>query len=748
MIERILDNGLRMRAEALEGGIIRLQAGGLDGYQPSLLERYGVIESLPVDPEWATQGTTLHSPDGGRVEITPELGVRACLAGGIEIATAPGTQPGTGPTLHGNRGCRVNLPIAPDEKLIGFGDQVRTRFLLNGQRDELWIRYPLKHVPVPLLMSSRGYGIFFNTTRRLHFDIGATDPELARFVIEKQYLDMYLIPGGTYEEILRGYCRLTGFPPLAPRKSFGLWLILHSKASGHEALQVARTLREEGIACDNLSFEPDWMEKRYDFSADKEWNAERFRGATAASGFRRGPDRMLSALERMGFAAGLWLCSRWDFTWEEERRLGTDACREGDPLDLEGIELSHFDENVGHKPIYMDENTRRDEAWFDHLKKFVDDGARFFKVDPAVLINEFPDRLYGNGCTDDEMHNIAFLLCSKQMAQDYEAHTGRRSYGISVAGWAGQQRFAGTWAGDTGGGPQPLAGILQDAAVGHAYATCDMKTDCVEGIHMGFLLPWALINSWSSFHYPGYQGDRYDSIYRDYSALRMQLLPYLYGLAHRASQTGKAIVRPLFMEHPETEAAYEELRQFYLGDTLLVSAYRGERLLLPAGRWYDWWTGAIIEGAWQETKVPMPPDRGGHLLLREGGLVPLGPAMPFVDSEPMTSLTWRVFPGGEGSSFRFYWDDGDSFAYREGQYGAATLTLAPCSGGWSLTWSDPEGTQGAALHDTIHTFTFAGLSAQATTVVDGQQTSLVLDPQNGLMILEGVPFGRKVVLQT
>ena len=102
------------------------------------------------------------------------------------------------------------------------------------------------------------------------------------------------------------------------------------------------------------------------------------------------------------------------------------------------------------------------------------DGVRFFKVDPAKLINEFPDRLYGNGKMDDEMHNLAFLLCSRQMAADYEAHTGRRSYGISVAGWAAQQRFAGTWAVDTGGGPQPLVGILQDAIVGHTYATCDM----------------------------------------------------------------------------------------------------------------------------------------------------------------------------------------------------------------------------------------------------------------------------------
>ncbi len=190
---------------------------------------------------------------------------------------------------------------------------------------------------------------------------------------------------------------------MVPLKSFGLWLIMHTRATGHDVLTVARTLRDKRIPCDNVSLEPGWMERHYDYSTGKEWNAEKFRGTPRGSWFRAGPDRMINALNRMGFDLGLRLCCRYDFTWEEERRRIGDADEEAvskSPVDDLGA-APVDDKPSGHDPVYLDTNTIRDAAWFAHLQKFVDDGVRFFKVDPAQLINEFPDRLCGNGYGDE-----------------------------------------------------------------------------------------------------------------------------------------------------------------------------------------------------------------------------------------------------------------------------------------------------------------------------------------------------------
>lgn len=105
----------------------------------------------------------------------------------------------------------------------------------------------------------------------------------------------------------------------------------------------------------------------------------------------------------------------------------------------------------------MDPYTKVDEPWFEHLKKFVDQGARCFKLDGANQIVDHPDRKWGNGMDDEEMHNLYPLIYGKQMSQGYADYTGRRSMIYSASGYAGIQRFCASWAGDTGGGPKPLA---------------------------------------------------------------------------------------------------------------------------------------------------------------------------------------------------------------------------------------------------------------------------------------------------
>lgn len=719
-MERSRNDGVRLRIEPLAHGVVRIQAGGYDGFRESLLERYGLLNKLDRAADALDGPERVELKDGISVTVNDRLDFAVSQSGSPLFDVLPGTVVATAPTLHRNAGYRLEIGLREGERLVGFGDHQREQLILNGRRDSLWIEYPLRHVPVPFFMSSRGYGMFFNTTRKLDYDIGAEDPAVARFAVERDELDIFVWSGDRFTDMIETYCRLTGFPALPSLSSFGLWLIMHTRANGHDVLNVARTLRKEEIPCDNISLEPDWMQQRYDFSVEKEWNAERFRGTPDGSWFRAGPDRMINALNRMGFELGLWLCCRYDMTWEEERRRGTEIQADANVIS-DGILLNDPDAEgegtkpAGHAPMLMDTNTVVDEPWFRHLEKFVDDGVRFFKVDPAVLINEFPDRLYGNGRHDDEMHNIAFLLNSKQMSLDYETYTGRRSYGIAVAGWAGLQRFPGTWAGDTGGGAGPMVGILQDAVVGHCYATCDMNTSDIAGLHMGFLLPWALINSWASFHYPGFQGSEMDAAYREYSRLRMSLLYYLYGLAWRASKTGRAIARPLFLEWQDRDEAYEATGQFLLGDGFLVSVYQ-DHVLVPQGKWYDYFRDEVIDGHWDDRELPVADGRGGHLLMREGAIVPTIEPMQYVRQRPLTSIIWEVFPGSNPTEFTLYVDEGDGLTHRRGAYATATFKCEPLERGALLSMSPVSGNEPERISRVTHHVRIVGLTPHAGSI--------------------------------
>ena len=300
---------------------------------------------------------------------------------------------------------------------------------------------------------------------------------------ESGALDYYVLVGDSYREILDLYTQLTGRPALPPLWSFGLWFISRTQADCKEFLDDCLNFRREGMPCDALSLEPGWMASDYDFSTDKTWHPERFPIPAYAE---YGPNNFLDAARRLGFKPGLWLCNDYDLSWEEERRLRAERTMADDAqASAEGHEV---DERL-QRGIRMDKLTKPDEPWFEHLKKFIDQGVEYFKQDGASQVLPHPDRKWANGMDDQEMHNLYPLLYSKQMHQGFREHTGRRATGFTPCGWVGFQRWTGTWAGDTGGGPEPLCASLNLSLCGHVYSTVDMEVQTKEGIHFGFLQP-------------------------------------------------------------------------------------------------------------------------------------------------------------------------------------------------------------------------------------------------------------------
>ena len=86
---------------------------------------------------------------------------------------------------------------------------------------------------------------------------------------------------------------------------------------------------------------------------------------------------------------------------------------------------------------------------------------------------------------------------------------------------------------------------------------------------------------------------------------------------------------------------------------------------LPAGAWYDYWSGERMEGGRQVDRqvdlATLP------LYIRAGAVLPMGPVRQYVTQQVEEPLTVRVYPGAAGE-FVLYEDDGASFAYERGQF--------------------------------------------------------------------------------
>jgi alpha-glucosidase (family GH31 glycosyl hydrolase) len=121
--------------------------------------------------------------------------------------------------------------LLPDENFYGFGE----RFNAFGQRGRivtLWdvdcwdgnIHGQLNQAykNIPLMHSTRGYSLFWNTAYRMRADIGNAVADRYRITVFGNILDVFLWPVPP-EEALRSYTDLTGKPMLPHRWAFEPW---------------------------------------------------------------------------------------------------------------------------------------------------------------------------------------------------------------------------------------------------------------------------------------------------------------------------------------------------------------------------------------------------------------------------------------------------------------------------------------------------------------------------------------------
>jgi alpha-glucosidase (family GH31 glycosyl hydrolase) len=644
---------------------IRLNATGIFDASPMVC--YGILNSTWPDIQTHTTETArqiIIRTDRVSLVINKKDGRLTFLHNGKKILTQT-----EAPVCDPERGFRAAFTLKDNEKLYGLGDETRDTIQKRGRLARMWVKNVACYVPIPILISTGGWAILLNTTQKHYFDLGHSQTNQMAFGANAGELDYYLIAGEDLPTLLNRYTDIAGKPHLLPLWGYGLTFVCNQQANAREMLDDCLNLRRENIPCDLVGLEPGWMSKRYDYSIEKDWHTERF---FIPPWSKKGPHTFLAAAERLGFKMSLWLCCDYDLSFEEERQAGTTVQKRSRNESVHPDDFEQ-DQNFGHGPIYQDKLTKPDEPWFEHLKKFVDQGVCAFKMDGALQVNEHPDRRYGNGMTDADMHNLYPTLLNKQMSLGFKEHTGRRAMIYSSGGYLGIQRYAATWAGDTGGGPKPLVSILNHGLSGHANASCDMDVFTPAGIHFGFFMPWSQVCSWAYWRHPWLLGEHLGNIFKYYARLRYRLLPYIYSMAHIAARTGYPIMRAMPLVFPNDPQADYLMHQYMFGDAFLTGAFI-DHIHLPQGRWIDYWTGEVHTGP-KDMTCNIPADRGGSLFVRAGAIIPHWPDMQYVGQKPVDTLDLHVYPHGD-SSFTLYEDDGISYAYQEG---AVTTTEIGCS---------------------------------------------------------------------
>jgi alpha-glucosidase len=161
---------------------------------------------------------------------------------------------------------------------------------------------------------------------------------------------------------------------------------------------------------------------------------------------------------------------------------------------------------------------------------------------------------------------------------------------------------------------------------------------------------------------------------RETIQFRYRLLPYLYSLLFAAHSNGTPIISPLVYYFPDDNLCQTESFDFMLGDQLLVASVleegaRERSIYLPKGcDWIDFFTGAYFTGG-QTVTIPAPLERL-PILVRAGGILPLGKVMRFVGEQADDLRQIYLFPNHQqgGGHFTLIEDDGFSLGYQRGEF--------------------------------------------------------------------------------
>ena len=463
---------------ALAEGIYRVILRRDARQRESMLTRYGIVQT----DLGAVEATRLENGlRAGESRVEVEDGRAVFHSRGYSLVLDASA---TFQERYRYGGFCLRIPLDEDERLFGLGDETRDALMKRGREADLWQANVTSYGPVPYVMSAKGWSILLNVTYRHHYDLGKTDPDALRVESAQGMLDAYVFLGASMKDALDKYTRVSGRPVLLPKAAYGLTFVNNEEEGARDLLQNCLMFRREKIPCDIMGLEPGWMSKHYDFSVDKKWDDTRFYRPYWMPENYSGSGTFFYNLRQMGYKLSLWLCCDYDLLWQEENE-----CRERRAADgAMAADAEIVDEHLSGA-LYMDKITKPGEGWFEHLKKFVDNGAAAFKLDGANQVLEHPDRLFAGRYTDDEVHNVYPVVYGKQMKEGFQKYTGRRAMIYTPCMYAGQQQYCATWAGDTGGGYKTMVSIQNLAMCGHSNASCDMDVTQLSSIHYCALMP-------------------------------------------------------------------------------------------------------------------------------------------------------------------------------------------------------------------------------------------------------------------
>jgi alpha-D-xyloside xylohydrolase len=550
-------------------------------------------------------------------------------------------------------------------------------------------------------MSSKGYGVFFNTARylKVYAQVGnrkdsANNPEevdrnppsderqpgpwlavppgdAVEAYINGKGLELVAFTGENLLDVVARYNLYSGGGAMPPLWGLGFWHRVPAKFSAAQTEQEVADFKQHNIPLDVIGLEPGWQTKSYPCTF--EWQKKRFPDPVGFAG----------KLLNDGVRLNLW----------ENPYISKHAGIYDQMLPLSGSHMVW----LGIVPDYTLPKAQQILSE-QHLREHIDIGVSGYKIDEVDGYDFWlwPDHAtFPSGTSGETMRQTYGLLLQQLLHKQIFRKNNQRTYSLVRGSNGASSAYPFVIYSDSYGHDQYITGLSSASLCGILWCpeirSAKNSREWINRMHTVCLSPMAMLNAWSSGTKPWSYPDSTDAVRRTIQ-LRMQLLPYLYTAFAQYHRNGIPPIRSMLLEggHKTQTAAQdrkldsdvdpyadgfhqvisEDNSLYMFGPDILVAPFfnsdTSRDVKLPEGNWHDFHTGRFAGNGTtiavtSEDTRDLPP-----LFVREGTLIPML-VRPVNRTESIAGMDLQMcLYGQKNASCDLYEDDGVSYDFEKG----------------------------------------------------------------------------------
>ncbi len=613
----------------------------------------------------------------------------------------------------------LRFPLQRNEQLYGFGLNFQT-VQQRGRILTLHVdNYDGKdngrtHAPTPFYVSSNGYGVFINCARYIKLYAGTAvrldskNPPIAQdrntdknwqahpysdaveMLIPASGAEIYIIGGPTMMDAVRRYNLLNGGGCLPPRWGLGFTQRVRTLTDAKGAMEEADAFEEKGYPLDFIGLEPGWQSKSYPCTF--EWDKGRF---PDPKGFVQD---MLKKNIRINLWTNPYIAKESPIYKQILPYTGSHTVWAGAVADIT-IPAAR-------------------SLFFGELKKNkIDIGISGYKMDEVDGGDTYlwPDvATFPSGHTAEQMRQTYGLLMQRYVTALYRQRN-QRTFGLVRASNGGGSSFPFVIYNDYYDHRDFITALINSGFAGVLWTPEVRESKSAEEwlrrFQSNVFSPMAMINAWSSGTKPWTFPQVAEQV-KQMANLRMQMMPYWYSEFAKYHFKGIPPFRAMnlepgfsnglisketsstnLQENPYGKTTIKEIKDQYMaGEYLLVAPmFTGDtsrRVVLPKGKWFDFYTGKYVGDG--EIITVTPGLDKIPVFVKDGGIIPMMPArLHAPKAGEKVDIEVRYY-GEKPGNYQLYDDDGETFDYEKGMYSFRKINVTMVNGVVNGTMSAAE----------------------------------------------------------